>query len=109
MEYNFFTQFDKKTYKLDDLYKSPYKLKVLLWNYDDNNNVEIITDKVNNIDELPQNITELINKYDLLQHYINSYTNDYYLQFDIIFYSENDAFKLMFMLNVDELKQKCLI
>ena len=40
------------------------------------------------VQDLPQSIPELINKYDIIQHYINCYTDDFYLHFDIKFISE---------------------
>jgi len=75
--------------KLERLYTPPYSLKIKLSNYNDNKIVVIDTDKSSTIKDLPQSITELVSKYQIIQNYINCYPNDFGIHFDIHFYDNN--------------------
>ena len=101
--YNF--NFLDNNFDLDKIYKKPYSLKIQISNYDDNNNIIIDTDEVLTIKELSQSINDIVKKYDLIQHYIKCYNNDFYLHFDIKFISNGNYFKLFFSIKVEELKK----
>ncbi len=81
----------------------PYSLKIKLSNYDDYMTILIETDKVITLEELPQNIYELVNKYDLIQHYIKCYDDEFYLHFDIQFVSLSFSFDQFFSIKVNKL------
>ena len=101
--YNFFNFRDNSN--LDKIYKSPYLLKIKICNYDDNNHIIIDTEKVLTIKELPQSIEDIVKKYELIQHYINCYSNDFYLHFDIKFIGNGNYFNQFFSIKVEELKK----
>ena len=102
--YNFFNFRDNNS-NLDKIYKPPYSLKIKISNYDDNNNIIIDTDEVLKIKNLLQSINDIVKKYDLIQHYINCYNNDFYLHFDIKFISNGNYFNQFFSIKVEELKK----
>lgn len=103
--YYFFDCTENFKIKLEKLYEEPYLFKIKLSNCDDYNFIEFETNKVLTINELPQNIIELVNKYDLIKKYINCYSNEFYLHFNITFIGNNDAFEQFFVINVDILKK----
>ena len=103
-DYLFFNYLEN-TKEYEKYYKPPYLLKIKLSNYDDNCFITLETDKVLAINELPQNIMELVNKYDLISHYITSYPDNFYLHFDIKFISNFDCLHHFFSICVDKLKK----
>lgn len=100
VDYLFFDNLQLKEI-IEKQYNPPYSLKVKLSYNTDNCFITIETNKVHNINELPQNIEELINKYKLIKHVINCYSDDLYLQFNIKF----NEFEKNFVIKVDVLKK----
>ena len=104
-DYKFFNELYNFENKIHKLCKPNYLLEIKLSNYNDNNTIIIKTDKMPKVQDLPQSISELINKYDIIQHYINCYTDDFYLHFDIKFISEGgEKFSQFYSINVFKLK-----
>ena len=101
--YNF--NFLDNNLNLNRIYKKPYLLKIQISNYDDNNNIIIDTEEVLTIKELSQSINDIVKKYDLIQHYIKCFNNDFYLYFDIKFISNGNYFNQFFSIKVEELKK----
>ena len=54
---------------------------------------------------MPQNIYELVNKYNSIQYYIQSHTDDCYLRFDIQFHSELGSIDTVYCIQVIKLKE----
>jgi hypothetical protein len=100
--YLFFNSIDIELIKKQ--YNPPYSLKIKLSYNHDNCFITIDTDKVLKIEELPQNIMDLINKYSLIKNIINCYSNELFLQFNI---KLND-FEKNYVIKVDLLKKMIL-
>ena len=71
--------------------------------------ISIETNKVMTIKELPQYIYEIVNKYKLIQHYINSYDDNFYLHFDIKFIGNYGTFDQFFSIQVNKLKKMIFV
>ena len=87
------------------MYDPPYFLTLKLRNYSDSNEVFLKTEKVLIIKELPQNIYEIVNKYESIQNYIQSCVDDLYLHFDIKFFSELGFIDQVYYIKVIKLKK----
>lgn len=99
-----FTQYYQLGHKLDQIYHPPYFLNIKLSNADNNESIELSSPKVNEFHKLPQNLITIMNNYELMKHYILSFSEEYYLHFDIRFISANSYFDQFFNLSVQELK-----
>ena len=100
VDYLFFDNLQLKEI-IEKQYNPPYSFKIRLSYNTDNCFITIETDKVHNINELPKNIEELINKYKLIKHVINCYSDNLYLQFNI----KLNEFEKNFVIKVDVLKK----
>jgi hypothetical protein len=106
IDYNFFNEVFKFTDKIDRLFTPKYSLKIKVSNYDDNNTIEVSTEPMQSVQELPQSIPELVHKYDIIKHYIHCYTDDFYLHFDIKFIcSSGECFSQFYSISVCKLKK----
>ncbi len=94
---------NQKTYN-SQLYYPPYSLKVKLRNCNDKNEIFVETDQVSTMIELPQNISELVNKYDLIKKFINSHEDNIYLQFDIKFFCGLGYLDQVYCIQIGKLK-----
>ena len=65
--YKFFNEIYNFENKINKLFTPDYSLEIKLSNYDDNIFVTVKTNKMPKIQDLPQSISELINKYDILR------------------------------------------
>ena len=107
IDYSFFDslyEFEEKNPGYQ-LYDPPYFLELKVKNYYDNNEITIKTDKVFLIKELPQNINEVVKKYNFIQNYIKTYNNNSYLLFDIKFFSELGSIDKIYYIQVIKLKE----
>ena len=105
-DYKFFNEIYNFENKINKLFTPDYSLEIKLSNYDDNIFVTVKTNKMPKIQDLPQSISELINKYDILKHYISCYTDDFYLHFDLRFIcSSGECFKQFYSISVVTLKK----
>ena len=105
-DYIFFNEVFKFTDKIHRLFTPNYSLKIKVSNYDDNTTIDISTEPVQSVQELPQSIPELVHKYDIIKHYIHCYTDDFYLHFDIKFIcSSGECFSQFYSISVCKLKK----
>lgn len=103
-DYKFFN----KWYNFEKVFKPGYSLEIRVSNYNDADTVTLKTDTMSALNELPQSIPELINKYDVIQHYINCFKDDFYLHFDIKFMCEGESYTTIsefYSIKVYKLKQ----
>jgi hypothetical protein len=105
LDYSFFDLLNNFEEKFTKLYKPPYSLNIKLRNYNDNISVELDTDKVSSLEELPQNINEIVNMYPLVQHCISCYDDTFWTHFDVKIIANNHSYKLFFSIKGSELKQ----
>ncbi len=88
------------------LYDPPYSLKVKLQVVNNNEHeVFVETNEVSTIRELPQNISDLVNKYESIQQFINSQNENLYLRFDIQFFCGLGSLDQIYCVQVDKLKK----
>lgn len=99
-----FSQYNELGHKLDQIYHPPYFLKIKLSNANNNESIELSSPKVNEFHQLPQNLITLINYFDLMKHYVLSFSDEYHLHFDIRFVSNDNYFDQFFILSVRKLK-----
>jgi ribosomal protein L23 len=108
--YSFFDGLDAFKSKCEALFQPPFSFKIKISNFSNNDTVQLQTDLVSMIGELPQSISDLVKTYAIIQHYIRCFSDEYFLHFKVTFQSmEKDmvsrTFEQIFMVRVGELKQ----
>jgi hypothetical protein len=98
-----YTFFGEEIY---EMYNAPYMLSIKVENSSDNNSVELKTDKVLTIVDLPKNISELFNNYDILQHYVCCYEDNCNFNIIIKFIGSTGCFSTTYRVKVSNILQK---
>lgn len=112
VDYNFFNEWHNFENTIGRLFKPGYSLEIRVSNFNDADTVVITTDTMPALNELPQSISEVINKYAIIQHYINCFDDEFYLHFNIKFIFEDDsntAISQFYLIKVCKLKQMMIL